>query len=73
MKATFTFNLPEEQGEYNVFLQANNMHSAIFEFSNFLRARWKHHEPPTESPGQEYDEIREAFITILNENEVRLL
>lgn len=44
-KVTVTFNLPEEQGEYNAHLKAGKMGLAIYEFTNFLRDKTKYGDP----------------------------
>jgi hypothetical protein len=42
MEAIFKFNLPEDQYEYDVFIQANDMHSVIDEMEQWLRSETKY-------------------------------
>ena len=41
-KVTITFNLPEETSEYKIASKAGDMHSVIWEFTQFLRGKVKH-------------------------------
>jgi hypothetical protein len=41
----FEFNLPEENEEYKLHCQANDLHSAIWEYAEWLRGICKHGDP----------------------------
>ena len=43
MKATLEFNLPEEQEEYDITMQAGKMHSVLWDFDQKLRGivKWE--------------------------------
>ena len=42
MKAVFKFNLPEEQEEYQTFIDANKMQNVLFEMNQWLRKKIKY-------------------------------
>lgn len=67
MKATFEFNLPEEQEEYNIALQAAHLARVIDELDSLLRNKIKYtpelqHQERTDT----YQEIREALWELRN-------
>ncbi|NDD84128.1 hypothetical protein EBZ38_07620 [bacterium] len=71
MKAILEFNLPEEQSEYELYANAGNLNSALFEFANHLRSKIKY-ENLSDVEYRIYDEIRKEFYSILEQNEVNL-
>jgi hypothetical protein len=56
MKATLTFNLPEENHEYANAVDGSKMRSALWELDQWLRAKLKYEEL---SDGQ-YDAFKET-------------
>jgi predicted nucleic acid-binding protein len=48
-KATITFDLPEEQSDYEVAMNAGKMYCALFEIYNVCRSEWKHNQNATEA------------------------
>ena len=48
MKATLTFDLKEDQHTFDCMMNAINMHSAIMELREHLRALDKYHDLSTE-------------------------
>jgi hypothetical protein len=56
MKATLTFNLPEENHEYANAIDGSKMRSALWELDQWLRAKLKYEEL---SDGQ-YDAFKET-------------
>lgn len=65
-KATLTFNLPEENGEYEVHINGPKYHTVLFEFANKLREKTKYAEPnDPETPG--WEAARTAFWEICND------
>ena len=44
MKATLTFNLPEEDHEYRNVVEGAKMRSILWEFDQWLRAKLKYEE-----------------------------
>ncbi len=67
-KATLHFDLPEEQEEYELANKAWPMQSAIYEFSNFLRYRYKHEDPAEGMTAyKEHEEIWKEFGELFEE------
>jgi hypothetical protein len=56
MKATLTFNLPEENHEYSNAVDGSKMRSALWELDQWLRSKLKYEEL---SDGQ-YDAFKET-------------
>jgi len=67
MKAKFTFNLPEESPDYNVYHKAPNLLSALWDYSNYLR----HQERQAETPDT-IEIMRKRFYETLLDNGVNL-
>lgn len=63
---SITFTLPEDDADFEVYNKAYKMHSAIMEFLNYLRQQIKYGDKES----VEFEELREKFVGILNENEV---
>lgn len=72
MKATFEFNLPEEQSEFDIFCNAQNMCSAIGELDTELRAAVKYGSCP-EWDTETTMVIRDKLHQILKDNDVETL
>jgi hypothetical protein len=70
-KAIFEFNLPEEQREYEVCVQANNMQSFIWDFSQQLRA-WQKYGHNFKDADDAVSKIRDEFYVIINDNQVNI-
>lgn len=68
MKVIYEFNLPEDQEEYNLHHQASKLHSAIWEYANWLRAICKHGDPDAYNA----DKCREQLYKFMNEFNVEL-
>lgn len=71
MKATFSFNLPEEQEEYETFTKADKYASIISEYANWLRGISKHGGDQKEHEHIEF--YRNKFHEICNEEEIDAL
>ncbi len=67
MKAKFTFNLPEETYEYNVFCKADNLLDALHEFSTYLTAQVKYADTP-----DNIEAVRRNFEKTLSNNGIDL-
>jgi hypothetical protein len=70
-KAIFEFNLPEEQREYEVCVQANNMQSFIWDFSQQLRS-WQKYHHDFKDANDALGKIREEFYRLVNENQINV-
>ena len=71
MKATFEFNLPEDQREYEVMNQASKMQSFLWDFSQQLRSWYKYHHDFKDADDA-LDKIRDEFYRLLNNHEVNI-
>lgn len=71
MKAIFEFDLPENQREYEVMSQANNMQSFLWDFSQQLRA-WRKYHNDFENGSDALDKIRDEFYRLLNQYKVNI-
>ena len=63
-KATLTFNLPEEQSEFDQVSKAGDLASIIWEFTQEVRSKTKH---GTEEDQKIWEPVREAWWNLLNE------
>jgi hypothetical protein len=66
MKVIFEFQRPEDNEELNLHLKASDYHSALYDFSLFLRNKTKY-ENLTEEEHKRYVSVKEEFYKILNE------
>ena len=73
MKAIFKFNLPEEQDEYQMFIDASRMHNVLWLMNQFLREQTKYApEGTSEDALNAYYECKDKLIELLNENNIKL-
>ena len=47
MKATFEFNLPEEETDYKICVNSTKMYLALFEIFKTCRNEWKYNDKKT--------------------------
>jgi hypothetical protein len=71
MKAILEFNLPEDQHEYDVVLQAQKMQSFLWEFSQQLRS-WRKYHHDFKDANDALDQIRDEFYRLLNQHSVNI-
>jgi hypothetical protein len=71
MKAKITFNLPEDQAEFDFATQGGNMYAALWDISQELRTLWKYEELSDEE-WKMVERIRDKFFEILDENQIKL-
>jgi hypothetical protein len=71
MKAKLTFNLPEDQAEFDFAVQGGNMYSALHEISQELRTLWKYEEL-SEQEWNMVERIRDKFYDILDDHQIKL-
>ena len=73
MKAIFKFNLPEEQEEYQTFIDAFKMHNVLWEMYQWLRKKTKYCADNTsEDTYEAFTECREKLIELINESNIEL-
>jgi len=71
MKAKLTFNLPEDQAEFDFAVQGSKMYAALWDVKQELRSLLKYAELTSE----QYDiveKISDKFYEILDENQIKL-
>jgi hypothetical protein len=71
MKVMLRFDLPEDQHEYDVTMQASRTQSFLWDFSQQLRNWYKYHNDFTDA-SDALDKIREEFYRLLNEHNVNI-
>ena len=71
MKATFEFDLPEDQREYDVMNQAIRMQKVLWDLSEALRS-WEKYGHQFNSADNAVYSIREEFYKMLNNYEVNI-
>ena len=70
-KIKMTFNLPEDQAEFDLAIQGGKMYSALWDISQELRTLWKYEELSDEE-WKMVERIRDKFFEILDENQIKL-
>ena len=71
MKAIFKFNLPEEQDEYQTFIDANKMQNVLWEMNLWLRQQTKYTlEGTSEDTLNAYYECKDKLVELMNENNI---
>ena len=71
MKATLTFDLPEEQEEFELASNAVNYSIALSDIDNYLRSKIKYADL-TEEQYKVYEEIREQLWCYINDNGIKM-
>jgi hypothetical protein len=73
MKAILEFNLPEDQADYHIHFQSNNMYISLYEMQEFLRQKTKYaNDDVSDEALNAYEECREYFNQVLDDNDVSL-
>ena len=73
MKAILEFNLPEDDQDFNMAVNAMKFWSVLYELDQNLRAKTKY--APDDLPQDKYDayqEVRELLHQLMNEENVNL-
>lgn len=70
-KVKFSFNLPEEQRDYEVMNQASKMQSFLWDFSQQLRSWRKYHNDFKDS-SDALSQITDEFYRLLNDHGVNI-
>ena len=71
MKAKLTFNLPEDQHDFDLAIQSGKMYSALWDISQELRKLWKYEEL-NDDEWKMVERIRDKFYEILDDNQIKL-
>ena len=73
MKAILEFNLPEEQEEYQMFIDASKMQNVLWEMNQWLRKKTKYCADNTnEDTYEAFEECREKLNELLIDNNLDL-
>lgn len=71
MKAILEYNLPDDQHEYDIAIQANRTQSFLWDFSQQLRS-WRKYHHGFKDADDALDKIREEFYRLLNQHNVNI-
>lgn len=72
MKATLTFNLPEDQDDFNNAVKGIDYKIALQEIGEYLRRELKYNQSLTDIEYKTIEKIREEFNGILTDNDINL-
>jgi len=74
MEAILKFNLPEDYPEFEMATKGSDMHSALWEIDQWLRAQYKYmpDEGYSEDKYNAYWEAREKLREIISEHNINL-
>ena len=69
MKAKLSFNLPEEQVEFNDAINGNSFKAVIWELDQWMRSQLKHGDL-TDDVHEKVQEIRDYLCELMTDNKV---
>jgi len=73
MKAILEFDLPEDQDDYHIHFQSNNMYISLHDMQQFLRQKTKYaNDDVSDEALNAYEECREYLNQVLIDNDVSL-
>ena len=72
MEAILKFNLPDEKQEFEIAVKAQALHSALWEFNQFLHGELKHNYKLTPKEYKLAESYQSKLIEILNNNDISL-
>ena len=73
MQATLTYNLPDDQAEFELATNASKWFSFAHALEQHLRSEWKYNEATyTEDQYKVLEQIREKFYELLDEEGLKL-
>jgi hypothetical protein len=67
MEANFKFILPEDQEDFNMFINTSRYYNVIHEFKQYLRRQLKYEELK-EGESEVFEKVSDEFYQILNNN-----
>lgn len=70
MKAILEFNLPEENIEFEMAVNASKMHSVLWQMDQWLRAQYKYMSDAeyNEAAYDAYEKSREQLLNLMSED-----
>lgn len=69
MKATLEFNLPEDQAEYDIVINATRFYSIIWSMKNELRSKVKYAQL-SEEQYKAYESMQDFFNELIHSEDV---
>ncbi len=72
MKATLTFNLPEDNEEFNRAIKSVDYYVCLFEIYQYLKREIKYDEQLSDIERDTFERILKEFNGILTENGIEL-
>jgi hypothetical protein len=72
MKVILEFNLPDEKEDLESAQDGWLYRAVLYDFSEYLRRKYKHTDPKSKARQMEYNEICEAFWDTLRNSGVEL-
>jgi hypothetical protein len=72
MKATLTFNLPEDNEEFNRAVKAADYYVCLFEFHQYLRTQLIYAQQFSDIERDTFERILKEFNEILTENGIEI-
>jgi len=71
MKAKLEFELPEDREEFNLAVNGNNWHDAMYELDQWLRGKIKYNnEEFTETEEELLQTVRDQLHEVLDDNSI---
>ena len=71
MKATLTFNLPEDDEDFQMAIKGSSMYDVLWEMDQWLRANTKHSpDTASEDTYNTYQECRNKLRELMGENNI---
>jgi hypothetical protein len=71
MKVLLRFDLPDDQRDYEIAIQAPKIQSLLWDFSQQLRSWYKYHHDFKDADDA-LDKIREEFYRLLKEHNINI-
>jgi coproporphyrinogen III oxidase-like Fe-S oxidoreductase len=71
MKVLLRFDLPDDQRDYEIAIQAPKIQSFLWDFSQQLRSWYKYHHDFKDADDA-LDKIREEFYRLLKEHNINI-
>ncbi len=70
MKATLTFNLPEEKQDFNLAIKGSDWWYVCWQMDQYLRKKIKYDETLSEDVHTAYEDMRGVLWRMMNESNV---
>lgn len=70
MEGILKFNLPEEEPEFRMAVNAGNYHNSLWVFDQWLRSQLKYNDNLTEQEYDTYEKVRDKLHEAMTENDV---